>query len=175
MKHILLFITISLLAGCTVPLKKEMISSYIAKDAGVEVTNIREMIRSKFTVTLRTNKTGVWKTGLLVVTDKELFIYVKGPTHGELEKDLRLAYSAMQGIDLARKGKRSQIQILGIAGIVAMEPLLADQNTIDPKTSRNLYQFIKNKNVPKFATKGIIEKPTWFPLILPIPIPIVIM
>lgn len=163
MRNVLLLILILLFAGCAAPLKKDVASSQIAEDVRIGVLD--------FTVTSNTTNAGVWKRGILTVTDTELFIYLENPNDDNLEQELRLPYLEMRGIDRLKRGSAFQIQILVDVGIVALEVLKHHSIFLDPEASRNLYHYIKGKGVPKFSARGLIMFPTgqvWtFPLLEP--------
>lgn len=171
MRNIIILLCIITFAGCATPIKKEIASSQIVKDTGIGVSSIIDIIHSSFAVTSKISKKAVWRNGVVAVTDSEFFIYAMNPSNEQLEQDLCISYSEMQGINLLIDEKRSQIQILGVIGIVALELMDPDLSTIDQKASEKLFGYIKGKMVPIFPSKGMIENPFIMPLIIPIPIP----
>jgi hypothetical protein len=148
------------------------VSAYIVKDAGIETANIYKIVHNEFSVASKTNKYGAWSKGVLVLTDKEFFIYVKDSVNDKIKLDLRLTYTKIKGVDLVVKEKHSQIQILGVTGILALEPQWPDNIFNKQQATRDLYLYIKSKEVPDFTAKRMIKRKFEMPLIIPIPTPL---
>ena len=171
MRILLFVVSILALVGCTAPIKDDITSSQIEADTGFEGKSILDIIHSSFTVTSKTSPTGVWRTGVIAMTDSEFFIYAMNASGENTVQVLRLPYSEMQGINLVEEGEGCQVQILGMLGIVALEFMDPEQTTIDEDASKEIVSYIKGKKVPEFSPKRRIRRQSKMPLIIPLPMP----
>ena len=171
-RHFLLLLAVLILAGCSTTLTIEEFHSQIASDTGLEKSSILKTVPASFTVTSKTIRAGVWRTGAIAISDSELFIYAVDPPDKSIKQVLRLPFLEIKGVSHLAKEDDHQVLLLGVIGIVAIELMDAERNTIDPQASKEIADYIKDKGVPEFSPKRMIGRPLEIPLFLPIiPIP----
>lgn len=174
MTRILLIICLSTLTGCSTPIKTETATRYISLDARIDRSDIQRIIHCSYTVTSRLNNKGVWQTGIFALTENELYIYHVNPADNSLNSDLHLPFSKIRGIAKATKDEKHQIQLLGEAGVLAIELLNPGLKPATLGETDNLYRLLIQKKIPAFTSKSFIDKPYTIPLIIPIPGPSVL-
>ena len=173
MRNLVIIFSIYTMIGCSAPIKKEVASPQIADNSGISEQNIQEIMRVSFTVTSNISNEGVWMPGFIALSDSEFLLYSVDPSTNNLVQDLRILYSELHGIDLVKNENQYQVHILGTIVILALEIMEPDHNTIDQAQSTKLFNTLQHKNVPLFTSKGIIEKPFVFPLVIPVPTPLI--